>query len=160
MHIEFVGAAQTVTGSMHLVRTKQATVLLDYPPPELEANQFAAAVLMLELGIGANTALFAVVEAVLLRPLPFANAGELVLVKHRDTGTGLTKSDIGIGDFIDLAARQQSFTTFAVSAPKKIRSPSCAPVRDMMPLTASSLRNLRIGDCRPSRPLAFSLTFT
>ncbi|MFO0754844.1 MAG: MBL fold metallo-hydrolase, partial [Byssovorax sp.] len=29
MHIEFVGAAQTVTGSMHLVRTKHATVLLD-----------------------------------------------------------------------------------------------------------------------------------
>jgi metallo-beta-lactamase family protein len=29
MHIEFIGAAQTVTGSMHLVRTKHATVLLD-----------------------------------------------------------------------------------------------------------------------------------
>jgi metallo-beta-lactamase family protein len=29
MHIEFVGAAQTVTGSMHLIRTKHATVLLD-----------------------------------------------------------------------------------------------------------------------------------
>jgi metallo-beta-lactamase family protein len=29
MHIEFVGAAQTVTGSMHLVRTKDATILLD-----------------------------------------------------------------------------------------------------------------------------------
>ena len=29
MEIEFVGAAQTVTGSMHLVRTKHATVLLD-----------------------------------------------------------------------------------------------------------------------------------
>ena len=29
MHLEFVGAAQTVTGSMHLVRTEQATILLD-----------------------------------------------------------------------------------------------------------------------------------
>ena len=29
MHIEFVGAAQTVTGSKHVVRTKHATVLLD-----------------------------------------------------------------------------------------------------------------------------------
>ena len=55
----------------------------------------AAAVVMLALGIGANTALFAVVEAVLLRPLPFAKADEVVLIKHRDTGTGLTKWDIG-----------------------------------------------------------------
>ncbi|AUX38267.1 MULTISPECIES: hypothetical protein [Sorangium] len=29
MHLEFIGAAQTVTGSMHLLRTRDATVLLD-----------------------------------------------------------------------------------------------------------------------------------
>jgi putative ABC transport system permease protein len=72
----------------------------------------AAAVLTLTLGIGANTALFAVVEAVLLRPLPFAAADRLVLVKHRDTRTGLTKQDIAVGDFVDLKARQQSFEVF------------------------------------------------
>jgi len=70
----------------------------------------AAAVVMLALGVGANTALFAVVEAVLLRPLPFANASEVVLVKHRDTRTGLTKSDLPVADFVDLAGRQKSFT--------------------------------------------------
>ena len=36
----------------------------------------------------------------------------------------------------------------------------CAPCAARMPLTAASLRNLRIGDCRPSRPFAFSFTFT
>ncbi len=73
----------------------------------------AAAVLTLTLGIGANTALFAVVEAVLLRPLPFERADELVVLRHRDVHTGLTKPDIAIGDFIDLRARQRSLESLA-----------------------------------------------
>src|SRR5687767_8951962 len=68
----------------------------------------AAAVLTLTVGIGANTALFAVVEAVLLRPLPFERADRLVVVRHRDLQTGFTKPDIAVRDFIDLRARQRS----------------------------------------------------
>jgi putative ABC transport system permease protein len=67
-----------------------------------------AAVLTLALGIGANTALFAVVEAVLLRPLPVTNAGEIVILRHRDTNTGLTKEFLATGDLIDLKARVQT----------------------------------------------------
>ncbi len=73
----------------------------------------AAALLTLALGIGANTALFAVVEAVLLRPLPFERAEQLVVVRHRDVRTGLTKPDIAIGDFVDLRSRQRSFESLA-----------------------------------------------
>ena len=72
-----------------------------------------AAVLTLALGIGANTALFAVVEAVLLRPLPFEDADQLVVLRHRDVATGLTKPDIAIGDFVDLRARQRSLESLA-----------------------------------------------
>ncbi len=73
----------------------------------------AAAVVTLALGIGANTALFAVIEAVLLRPLPFAQADQLVVLRHRDVQTGLTKPDIAIGDFVDLRARQRSLESLA-----------------------------------------------
>ena len=72
-----------------------------------------AAVLTLTLGIGANTALFAVVDAVLLRPLPFDRADDLVVLRHRDMQTGLTKPDVDIGDFIDLRARQRSLESLA-----------------------------------------------
>src|SRR6185436_1603053 len=63
----------------------------------LEPGFTAAAVLTLALGIGANTALFAVVEAVLLRPLPIAGADQIVILRHRDTTTGLTKEFLGSG---------------------------------------------------------------
>jgi putative ABC transport system permease protein len=72
-----------------------------------------AAVLTLTLGIGANTALFAVVEAALLRPLPFDHADQLVVLRYRDLTTGLTKPDINVGDFVDLRHRQRSLESLA-----------------------------------------------
>src|SRR5262245_20516785 len=73
----------------------------------------AAAVLTLMLGIGANTALFALVHAVLFRPLPYDRADDLVVLRHRDVRTGLTKPDVAIGDFVDLRARQRSLESLA-----------------------------------------------
>lgn len=78
-----------------------------------ERSFTAAAVLTLTLGVGANVAVFAVVEAVLLRPLPYADAERLAILNHRDDRTGLTKEFIAIGDFIDLAARQTSLERLA-----------------------------------------------
>jgi putative ABC transport system permease protein len=73
----------------------------------------AAAVLTLALGVGANVAVFAVVEAVLLRPLAYADADRLVILNHRDQRTGITKEFIAIGDYVDLVARQSSFEMIA-----------------------------------------------
>ncbi len=73
----------------------------------------ATAVVTLALGIGANTALFAIVEAALLRPLPFERADDLVVLRHRDVQTGLTKPDVALGDFVDLRARQRSLESLA-----------------------------------------------
>jgi putative ABC transport system permease protein len=70
------------------------------------------AVLTLALGIGANTAIFSVVNALLLRPLPYPEAERLVLLsgKGRD-GTGRT--NISYPDYSDWRERAQSFEGMA-----------------------------------------------
>jgi putative ABC transport system permease protein len=72
----------------------------------------AAAVLTLAIGIGANTAMFSVVNAVLLRPLPYADPERLVSLGER-TGAG-DPERVGYATFIDWAARSRSFESLAV----------------------------------------------
>jgi predicted permease len=66
------------------------------------------AVLTLALGIGANTAIFSVIDAVLLRPLPFHDPGRLVVVKTTEPGR---RDDIGVSypAFLDWRSRNHVF---------------------------------------------------
>jgi putative ABC transport system permease protein len=68
----------------------------------------AVAVLTLMLGIGPNIAVFAVADAVLLRPFPYLQSDRLVVLHHRDQRSGITKQFIAMGDYVDLVQRQTS----------------------------------------------------
>src|SRR5579863_10489587 len=57
------------------------------------------AVLMLALGIGATTAIFSIVEAVLLRPLPFPQSDRVVVLSDRLTGVSVgagNSNEVGV----------------------------------------------------------------
>src|SRR5437867_546274 len=73
----------------------------------------AVAVLALALGIGANTAIFSVVNAVLLRPLPFAEPERLMLVISSNPGKGFNRFAVSPPDFLDWSAQSQAFEAMA-----------------------------------------------
>jgi putative ABC transport system permease protein len=72
-----------------------------------------AAALTLALGVGAVTALFSVVRAVLLRPPPFRAPHELVVVDLHPAGRPDTRLEISYPDFRDWRARSRSFRDLA-----------------------------------------------
>jgi len=70
------------------------------------------AIFALALGIGATTAMFAVIYAFLLRPLPYADSEKLVMLQSRSTRSG---SDLGVNylDFVDWQKQSGSFSDMA-----------------------------------------------
>ncbi len=69
----------------------------------------AVTVLTLALGIGANSAIFSVVNSVLLRPLPFAEPERLVYVEGSDLRDGTKGGSICAPDFLDFRAQNHVF---------------------------------------------------
>src|SRR5919199_455927 len=78
----------------------------------------AVAILALALGIGANTAIFSVVNAVLLRPLPFKDPGRVVMVWLKGVeAAGGDRVPLSVADFLDWRARAGAFERVAFFSP-------------------------------------------
>jgi len=74
----------------------------------------ASAILALALGIGANTAVFSVIYAVLLKPLPYAEPDRLVRLYERNPAQGVERGEVSPGTFVDWRARSHTLEHFAV----------------------------------------------
>jgi predicted permease len=74
------------------------------------------AVLALALGIGANSAIFSVVNTVLLRPLPYQDPDRLVMVWEDDTKGGYPRDTPAVANYIDWRDQSQAFEGMAAIA--------------------------------------------
>src|SRR2546421_3989661 len=73
----------------------------------------AVAVIALGLGIGANTAIFSLVNGVLLRPLPFPDAERIIYFEGKNPTQGITDSNISFPDFTDWSQQTDLFASTA-----------------------------------------------
>src|SRR5687768_12781591 len=81
----------------------------------LRSPGFASvAVLTLGLGIGATTAIFAVVNAVLLEPLPYAESDRLAIIFGQHRERGWLNSNISYPDYLSWKERVRSFEKLAI----------------------------------------------
>src|SRR3954465_6163229 len=81
------------------------------------------AVLVLALGIGANTAIFSVVNAVLLRPMAFRDPGRLVHVWHippPKAFPGITRFSVSVANYIDWQKENSVFENMAMFSGKSM----------------------------------------
>jgi len=78
----------------------------------------AFAILIVGLGIGASSTVFSVVNALLLRPLPFNNPQQLVWISNTDTaGEGLSGQTVPVMHFTELRDHSESFSDVAAYSP-------------------------------------------
>jgi predicted permease len=142
-----------------------------------DAGFFAAAILIIALGIGANTAIFSVVHGVLLRPLPFPGADRLVWIANKPNGSGpagLSSVTSRVSTYLewkrstktfeDLAAYfaffdYGSYTMRGVGEPERLIgvgvSQNLLPFLGVKPLAG---RNFTEDECKDNAPPAILLT--
>src|SRR3954465_276067 len=76
-----------------------------------------AALLVLALGIGANTAIFSIVYGVILRPLPYAHADKIVQLWHvppQKSFPGMTQFSLSAANYLDWEQQNHVFDVSAI----------------------------------------------
>ena len=75
----------------------------------------AAAILSLAIGIGANTAIFSITSALLLRPLPYRDPGRLVILWNTSPGLGITQDWFSTAQYFDIKNGHHGFEQVALA---------------------------------------------
>ena len=104
-------------------------------------NYTLIATLTLALGIGANAAIFSVVDGVLLRPLPYQNADQLVRIWSANQETGQRYLETSYQDFRRFKQQTRAFAAMAAfsEAPRILRDDRGEPSHIMVARVSDSL---------------------
>src|SRR5580692_10560262 len=74
-----------------------------------------AALLSIAIGVGANTSVFSVANALLLRPLPYKDAERLVILWNRSPGLGIAQDWFSTAQYFDIKNGNHSFEQAAIA---------------------------------------------
>src|ERR1700684_3249060 len=94
------------------------------------------AVLTLALAIGANTALFSVVNGVLLNPLPYPHSAQLVAIYQKDPA--MDQAPVSYLNFLDWQRASQSFSSMAIYRHEDYNLTGSAPAERVNGLMVSA----------------------
>lgn len=129
-----------------------------------------AAILALSLGIGATTAVFSVVNSVLLRPLPFPDSDRLVMIFNSRPLVGVRNGGGSMADVLDWKAQSHSFETLDAINPNRFTLTGDGETEQIvaMSVTATFFETLRarpllgrtflVGEDQPGRDPAIVLS--
>jgi predicted permease len=129
-----------------------------------------AALLALGLGIGVNTAVFSVVNSVLLRPLPFPESERLVMIFNSRPLLGIKSSGASMADYLDWRARSRSFQSLDIFNINRFTLTGGGEAEQIvgMSVTSTAFEALKVqplfgrtfmaGEDEPGRPLAVVLS--
>jgi putative ABC transport system permease protein len=125
---------------------------------------FAIAICVIALGIGANTAMFSVIDAVILKPLPYANPDRLVMLWETRPDRGGANNVVSGANYLDWRARNTSFDAMSamlfgtqnltgIGEPEEVRAQFVG--EDFFPMLGLSMthgRNFTQDECKPGAP--------
>src|SRR6266550_6909893 len=90
-------------------------IMLSLRQLRLNPAFFAIAICVIALGIGANTAMFSVIDAVILKPLPYADPDRLVMLWETRPDRGVADNVVSAANYLDWRARSTSFDAMSAS---------------------------------------------
>ena len=123
----------------------------------------AVTILTLALGIGANTAIFSVVNGVLLKPLPYPRSDRLLFITSTFPGLGFDRFWVSLPEWAEFKERNRSFQAVGAyregsvnlgtpERPRRVNSALVTPeLLDVLGVRAGARPSVQRGRCTPGR---------